>query len=95
MCVLTNNRSGGVLTDYERRVFAHLMTRAGSRLDIPAAALSDGFAWQGEGDGNPRDGKDAFMKAFTAEVIDDSRRRGLTRPRLAELADACSSCCAR
>jgi hypothetical protein len=82
MCVLGGNVSGAELTGYERQAFAHVMTRAGSRLDVPAAALADGFA--SASDGSMKSAKDAFTEAFRKDVIEDSRRRGLTHPRLSE-----------
>ncbi len=91
MCVLANSRPGGELTAYEHRVYAHLVTRAGDRLDVPAAALCDGFAGSdgfvrpAQGIGAAKSAKDAFMQAFTADVIEESRRRGLSRPRLTGL----------
>ena len=88
MCVLRKDRSSGELTSYERRVYEHLVTRAGDRGDVPAGALSDGFAGAGPpaaGSGGPaKSAKDAFMEAFTREVVEDSRQRGLTRRKLSE-----------
>lgn len=89
MCVPGQNRAADELTAYERRAYAHLVNRAGGRLDVPARALSDGFAGAGPAGGDAtgdttKSAKDAFMEAFTLDVIEDSRRRGLTRPRLSE-----------
>jgi len=90
MCVPGKNRSGDELTAYERRAYAHLVNRAGDRLDVPAAALSDGFAGgaaasdRSASDRAMKSAKTAFMEAFNREVIADSRSRGLTRPRLSE-----------
>jgi hypothetical protein len=86
MCVLGGNRLGIELTSYERQAFAHVVDRAGSRVDVPAAALSDGFAGPAAGNGAVKSAKDAFMDAFRNDVIEDSRRRGLTRRRLSESA---------
>lgn len=92
MCVLTSNRTDSELTAHERRVYIHLVTRAADRPDIPAAALADGFASAAAvsdgpaGEGAVKSARDAFMEAFTKDVIEDSRRRGLTRPRLSEAA---------
>jgi len=88
MCVLGSNRSGDLLTAYERQAYAHVLNRAGSSPDVPAAALGDGFAGTaGPGggtvtDGTAKSGKDAFMEAFTKAVAEDARTRGLTHPRL-------------
>jgi hypothetical protein len=84
MCVLGGNVSGAELTGYERQAFAHVMIRAGSRLDVPAVALADGFAAPDASDRGMKSARDAFMEAFRKDVIEDSRRRGLTRPRLSE-----------
>jgi hypothetical protein len=90
MCVPGTNRSGGELTAYERRAYAHVVNRAGDRLDVPAAALANGFAGAAAtghiaaSDRSMKSAKDAFMEAFTNDVIADSRRRGLSRPRLSE-----------
>lgn len=72
MCVLPAETPAEPLAPYERRVMAHVTLRAGARSEVPAPALSDGF----EG------GREAFMKAFGAEVTADAERRGLRRPRL-------------
>lgn len=66
--------------------YSHLLTRAGGRRDVPAAALSDGFASDAAGNGAMKNAKDTFMEAFRKDVIKDSRRRGLSRPRLSEAA---------
>jgi hypothetical protein len=70
------------LTAYERRVIEQVVSRAAGRGDVPARALSDGFA--GPASTDLMSAKDRFMDAFTAEVRDDSRRRGLSRQRLSE-----------
>jgi hypothetical protein len=72
MCMLPAEAPAESLVPYERRVMAHVARRAGTRSEVPAPALSDGF----EG------GKEAFMTAFGKEVTADAERRGLTRPRL-------------
>jgi len=51
MCVLAHNPPASELTAYERRVYTHVVTRAGDRADIPAAALSDGFTGPAAGGG--------------------------------------------
>jgi hypothetical protein len=100
MCVLGETPPDAELTGYERLAYGHVVTRAGGRRDVPAAALSDGFAADaasggasgtsgtvrisGTGGGAVADAKDIFMAAFREEVIADSRQRGLTRPRLSE-----------
>jgi hypothetical protein len=87
MCVLSASRPDTELAAYERRVYAQLVTRAGDRPDVPAGALSDGLvAPAAASDGALKPAKDAFMEAFCAEVIADSRGRGLTRRRLSERA---------
>ncbi len=72
MCVLPAEAPCGPLTPFEQRVVAHVGLRAGGRGEVPAPALADGF----EG------GEDPFMKRFREEVDAETRRRGLTRPRL-------------
>ena len=72
MCVVPAETPGGPLAPFERRAVAHVALRAGARGEVPAPALADGF----EG------GEDPFMKAFREEVDAETRRRGLTRPRL-------------
>lgn len=72
MCVVPAEAPGGPLAPFERRVVAHVGLRAGARGEVPAPALADGF----EG------GEEPFMKAFREEVDAETRRRGLTRPRL-------------
>ena len=72
MCVVPAETPGGPLAPFERRVVAHVALRAGARGEVPAPALADGF----EG------GEEPFMKAFREEVDAETRRRGLTRPRL-------------
>jgi len=87
MCVLGEHRPGSELTAYEHRAYTQLVTRACGRPDVPAEALSDGFAGTPTGrDGTMKSGRDAFMEAFNREVTEDSRRRGLSRPRLTEAA---------
>lgn len=87
MCVLGKHLPGAELTAYERRAYTQLVTRACGRPDVPAEALSDGFAGTPAGrDGTMKSGRDAFMEAFNRDVIEDSRSRGLTRPRLSEAA---------
>jgi len=71
-CVVPAETPGGPLTPFERRAVAHVALRAGARGEVPAPALADGF----EG------GEDPFMSAFREEVDAETRRRGLTRPRL-------------
>jgi hypothetical protein len=70
------------LTAYERRVYEQVVSRAAGRGDVPARALSDGFA--GPASKDLKSAKDRFMDAFTSEVKDDSRRLGLSRQRLSE-----------
>ncbi len=85
MCVLSASRPDTELAAYERRAYAQLVVRAGDRPGVPAEALSDGLAVPAEAsDGPVKSAKDAFMEAFCAEVIADSRRRGLSRRRLSE-----------
>lgn len=72
LCVVPAEAPGGPLAPFERRVAAHVGLRAGPRGEVPAPALADGF----EG------GEEPFMKAFREEVDAETRRRGLTRPRL-------------
>jgi hypothetical protein len=86
MCLLEGVRSTTGLTAYEPRAYTNLVARAGDRRAVPWGALSDGFAGPPVIDGEVKSGKDSFMAAFTRDVIDDSRRRGLTRPRLSEAA---------
>lgn len=66
-------RSGnGTLTAYERHVLDHVATVAGTAggTTAPTAALTTGA---------PAAAK-AWWEAFTTEVVDDARRRGLSRP---------------
>lgn len=84
MCVLGETPPDAELTGYERLAYGHVVTRADGRRDVPAAALSDGFAGDAASGGAVADAKDTFMAAFRKDVIADSRRRGLTRPRLSE-----------
>jgi hypothetical protein len=85
MCVPGDNRSTGELTAYERQAYDHLVTRAGERRDVPAAALADGFAGPPAARyGDMKSRRDHFMEAFSRDVIEDSRRRGLSRPRMSE-----------
>jgi hypothetical protein len=72
MCVLPAETPVEKLTPYEQRAVAHLSRRAGPLLEIPAAALADGF----EG------GEGPFRQAFRGDVVADARRLGLTRPTL-------------
>ena len=72
MCTVPAETPAEPLAPYELRVMAHVALRAGVRGEVPAPALSDGF----EG------GESAFMKDFRDEVIADTERRGLRRPRL-------------
>jgi hypothetical protein len=81
MCTIARP-PGGQLTTYERRVYEQVLSRAAGRGDVPARALSDGFA--GPAATDLKSAKDRFMDAFIAEVRDDSRRRGLSRQRLSE-----------
>jgi hypothetical protein len=80
MCVIVAGPPRDELTAYERRVYRQVVSRAGGRDDVPARALSDGFA--GPASEDLKSARDKFMDAFTAEVKDDSRRRGLSRQRL-------------
>ena len=84
MCVIVGNAPGDELTAYERRVYGQVVARAAGRGDVPARALSDGFA--GPASEDLKSARDRFMDAFTSEVKDDSRRRGLSRQRLSERA---------
>jgi hypothetical protein len=72
MCVLPAEAPVEGLTPYEQRAVAHLSRRAGPRLEIPAAALADGF----EG------GEGPFRQGFRGDVVAAARRLGLTRPTL-------------
>jgi hypothetical protein len=85
MCVITASPPRDELTAYERRVFQQALVRAGGQSEVPAQALSDGFASAGSQD-STKPARDSFMAAFTAEVKQDSRRRGLSRQRLTEAA---------
>jgi Predicted membrane protein (DUF2207) len=82
MCLIVGGPPGGELTPYERRVYEQVVSRAGDRGDVPAQALSDGFA--GPASEDLKSARDRFMDAFISEVKDDSRRRGLSRQRLTE-----------
>jgi hypothetical protein len=82
MCVIVASPPGDELTAYERRVYDQVVSRAAGRSDVPARALSDGFA--GPASEDLKSAKDRFMDAFNSEVKDDSRRRGLSRQRLSE-----------
>jgi hypothetical protein len=85
MCVLEDSQPDSELAAYERRAYAQLLARAGDRMDVPAGALLDGLVGPaGAGNNRVKSAKDAFMGAFSAEVIADSRQRGLTRRRLSE-----------
>ena len=72
MCVLPAEAPVEGLTPYEQRSVAHLSRRAGPLLEIPAAALADGF----EG------GEGPFRQGFRGDVVAAARRLGLTRPTL-------------
>jgi hypothetical protein len=82
MCVIASSPPPGQLTDYERRVYEQVVSRAAGRGDVPARALSDGFA--GPASENLKSAEDRFMDAFASEVTGDARRRGLSRQRLSE-----------
>jgi hypothetical protein len=82
MCGIVGRPPGGELTAYERRVYNQVVSRAAGRGDVPARALSDGFASPAGGD--LKSARDRFMDAFNSEVKDDSRQRGLSRQRLTE-----------
>jgi hypothetical protein len=82
MCVIVASPPRDQLTDYEQRVYQQVLSRAAGRGDVPARALSDGFA--GPASDNLKSAEDRFMDAFASEVKDDSRRRGLSRQRLSE-----------
>jgi hypothetical protein len=87
MCTVTGNRADDELTDYERRVYAQVVSRAGTQDSVPAHALSDGFAgpaMAGTGGQDLKSAKDSFMGGFKDEVIADAHRRGLLRKRLSE-----------
>jgi hypothetical protein len=84
MCVIVGSPRSDELTAYERRVYDQVVSRAAGRGDVPARALSDGFA--GPATADLKSSRDRFMDAFAAEVKDDSRRRGLSRQRLTERA---------
>jgi len=99
MCVIPPQRPQQQLTGYEQQVYAQVLSRAGNRSDVPAAALSDGFAGPvaagrvhtgsvqgGRAETDMKSATDSFMAAFRKEVIADSRRRGLSRQRLSEAA---------
>jgi len=72
MCELPAETPVEELTPYEQRAVAHVSRRAGPLLEIPAAALADGFVG-GEG---------PFRQAFRGDVVAAARRLGLTRPTL-------------
>jgi hypothetical protein len=82
MCVIVASPPRDQLTEYEQRVYQQVLSRAAGRGDVPARALSDGFA--GPASENLKSAEDRFMDALTSEVKDDSRRRGLSRQRLSE-----------
>ena len=82
MCMIVGSPPCDDLTAYERRVYGQVVSRAAGRGDVPARALSDGFA--GPASEDLKSARDKFMDAFTSEVRDDSRRRGLSRQRLTE-----------
>jgi len=72
MCELAAEQPRDALTPYERQALAHVAFRAGARDEVPAPALSDGF----------QEGEDTFLAGFRREVVAESRRRGLSQPRL-------------
>ena len=72
MCELAAEQPRDALTPYERQALAHVAHRAGARDEVPAQALSDGF----------QEGEDKFLAGFRREVLAESRRRGLSQPRL-------------
>ena len=72
MCVLPPAPPRQALAPYEERATLHLARRAAGRGEVPAAALTEGFA----------DGQTAFAEAFHDEVVADARRRGLIQPTL-------------
>jgi hypothetical protein len=82
MCVLGGNPPRGELASYERRAYAHLVTRAGGRRDVPARALADGFVGEAGPGGLVKSAKAGFMEGFARDVTEDSRQRGLSRPRV-------------
>jgi hypothetical protein len=82
MCLIVGRPPGDELTAYEQRVYDQVVSRAAGRGDVPARALSDGFA--GPASEDLKSARDRFMRAFTSEVKADSRRRGLSRQRLTE-----------
>jgi len=82
MCVLGGNPPRGELLSYERRAYAHLVTRAGGRRDVPAEALADGFAGETGAGGAIKSAKNGFMEGFARDVTQDARQRGLSRPRV-------------
>jgi hypothetical protein len=87
MCVIAPEPPGEDLTVYERRVYDQVVSRAGTRGNVPAAALSDGFAGPatlGTSERDMRSATDSFMAEFRDQVKADSRRRGLSRQRLSE-----------
>ncbi len=87
MCVIAGDPPGEELADYEQRVYAQVVSRAGSRRDVPARALSGGFAGPatlGDSGRDMKSARDSFMAAFQDEVKADSRARGMIRKRLAE-----------
>lgn len=69
-CVLPAETPIEDLTPYERRALGHVARRTGTHRETPTEALLDGFT----------DGEQEFMKGFRAEVITESRARGLSRP---------------
>jgi len=87
MCVISADQPQEQLTAWERRVYDQVIARAGSRRDVPAAALSDGFAGPatlGTGEREMKSATESFITEFRREVIADSRQRGLSRKRLSE-----------
>jgi hypothetical protein len=84
-CFVTEDPPREELTSYERQVYDHVVSRAGRRRDVPARALEDGFAGPATIGTSGREMKSAtasFMERFAHDVVDDSRRRGLTRQKL-------------
>jgi hypothetical protein len=72
LATLTPEPPAEQLAAFERRAVGHLAQRAGTQRTFPADALLDGFAG----------GDHEFMREFRAELIADSRARGLSRPTL-------------
>jgi hypothetical protein len=84
-CFVTEDPPREELTSYERQVYDHVVSRAGPRRDLPARALEDGFAGPATiGTSGPemKSATASFMERFARDVVDDSRRRGLTLQKL-------------